>query len=101
MSVGAGSIKRAAKAAEGNAEGNVEAKAGVGENGAAAKAARTARTTKTTTKTTKASKTAKTSENVMEEGKAAVENKAAKKLETGTTPYVTYGVGQELPVYLM
>lgn len=98
MSVGAGSIKRAAKAAEGNAEGNVEAKAGVGENGAAAKAART---TKTTTKTTKTSKTAKTSETVMEEGKAAVENKAAKKPETGTTPYVTYGVGQELPVYLM
>ncbi len=117
MSVGAGSIKRAAKAAEGNLGGSTEGSVASKpvETAEAVKASGTVKTAKTvktsgtakTAKTVKTSGTAKTSETLKnsksakEIGNAAVENKAAGKPGTGSTPYVTYGVGQELPVYLM
>ncbi|MCM1064767.1 MAG: hypothetical protein NC420_09925 [Eubacterium sp.] len=86
MSVGAGSIKRAAKAAE----GSVETKA---VESAEVKAAKKSTVTKTaeTAKDNARSKTAKGS-------KAA---SAVKSDEKAATDYVAYGVGQELPVYLM
>lgn len=105
MSVGAGSIKRAAKAAEGNLGGSTEGSVASKpvETAEAVKASGTVKTAKTvkTSGTAKTSETLKNSKSAKEIGNAAVENKAAGKPGTGSTPYVTYGVGQELPVYLM
>ena len=93
MSVGAGSIKRAAKAAEGNLGGSTE-------GSVASKPVETAEAVKASG-TAKTSETLKNSKSAKEKGNAAAENKAAGKPGTGSAPYVTYGVGQELPVYLM
>lgn len=105
MSVGAGSIKRAAKAAEGNLGGSTEGSVASKpvETAEAVKASGTAKTSKTvkTSGTAKTSETLKNSKSAKEKGNAAAENKAAGKPGTGSAPYVTYGVGQELPVYLM
>lgn len=76
MSVGAGSIKRAAKAAE----GKMEAKAAKAAEGKAAEAI----------KKEKAEEKAVSSKPVVKVNKSKT-----------ATSYVTYGIGQELPIHLM
>lgn len=94
MSVGAGSIKRAAKAANATEELNQAAGEAAAEKITAEKPA---------TKKAAAKKTAakKTTAKKKETPKESEQSASGKNKPAASAKYEAYGVGQELPVHLM